>query len=99
MLAIVEFETKYPDMRGMTGFAQRPPMEATSPLIEQYLAGQPLQRAAIVSGAGQVIEQSNTANSAQARVRADGAIRLRFYTNYFPGWRADDGWSAGRHCA
>jgi hypothetical protein len=37
-LAIVEFEAKYPDMRGMTSFAQRHPMQAESPLIAQYLA-------------------------------------------------------------
>lgn len=88
VLAIVEFEAKYPDMRGMTAFAQRPPSVAESPLIAQYLAGEPLQRAAIVSGAGEVVAQTATANSASARVRADGPVRLRFYTNYFPGWQA-----------
>lgn len=88
VLAIVEFEAKYPDMRGMTSFAQRNPSEATSPLIAQYLAGEPLRRAAIVAGAGEVLAQGATANSAWARVRADGEVRLRFYTNYFPGWQA-----------
>jgi hypothetical protein len=88
VLAIVEFEAKYPDMRGMTSFAQRNPSEATSPLIAQYVAGQPLQRAAIVAGAGKVLDQAATANSARARVRADDPVRLRFYTNYFPGWQA-----------
>jgi len=87
-LAIVEFEAKYPDMRGMTGFAQRHPSEATSPLIAQYTAGEPLRRAAIIAGSGEVLAQSAAANSAWARVRADGPVRLRFYTNYFPGWRA-----------
>lgn len=88
VLAIVEFEAKYPDMRGMTSFAQRNPSEATSPLIAQYLAGEPLRRAAIISGAGEVLEQAARANSAWARVRADSPVRLRFYTNYFPGWQA-----------
>jgi hypothetical protein len=87
-LAIVEFEARYPDMRGMTSFAQRNPSEATSPLIAQYLAGEPLRRAAIIAGAGEVLAQGATANSAWARVRADGTVRLRFYTNYFPGWQA-----------
>ncbi|MGC8779642.1 MAG: 6-pyruvoyl-tetrahydropterin synthase-related protein [Anaerolineae bacterium] len=87
-LAIVEFEAKYPDMRGMTSFAQRHPSEATSPLIAQYTAGQPLQRAAIIAGNGAVLEQSATANAARARVRVDSDVRLRFYTNYFPGWQA-----------
>jgi hypothetical protein len=88
LLAIVAFEARYPDMRGMTVFAQRPPSEAESPLIAQYLAGEPLRRAAIVSGAGAVIDQESRANSAWARVRADSQVRLRFYTNYFPGWQA-----------
>ncbi len=88
LLAIVDFEAKYPDMRGMTAFAERPPSQAESPLIAQYLAGQPLQRAAIVSGSGEVIAQNARANSATAQVRADGPVRLRFYTNYFPGWAA-----------
>jgi len=88
VLAIVEFEAKYPDMRGMTSYAQRNPSEATSPLIAQYLAGEPLRRAEIISGTGEVLEQAATANSARARVRADGAVRLRFYTNFFPGWQA-----------
>jgi hypothetical protein len=88
LLAIVDFEAKYPDMRGMTAFAERPPSQAESPLIAQYLAGQPLQRAAIVSGSGEVIAQNARANSATATVRADGPVRLRFYTNYFPGWSA-----------
>jgi hypothetical protein len=92
VLAIVEFEAKYPDMRGMTSYAQRNPSEATSPLIAQYLAGglnrPSLRRAEIISGAGEVLDQAATANSARARVRADGAVRLRFYTNFFPGWQA-----------
>ena len=92
VLAIVEFEAKYPDMRGMTSFAQRNPSEATSPLIAQYLADglnrQPLRRAEIISGAGRVLDQAATANSARARVAANGDVRLRFYTNFFPGWQA-----------
>lgn len=87
-LAIVEFEARYPDMRGMTSFAQRHPSEATSPLIAQYIAGEPLRRAAIIAGNGVVLDQTAAANSAWARVRADGPVRLRFYTNYFPGWQA-----------
>jgi hypothetical protein len=92
VLAIVEFEAQYPDMRGMTSFAQRNPSEATSPLIAQYLASglnrPSLRRAEIISGAGVVLDQAATPNSARARVRADGDVRLRFYTNFFPGWQA-----------
>ena len=54
-LAILDFEMAFPDMRGVTAWAERQPTNADSPLIEQYLAGQPLQRAAIVGGSGQIL--------------------------------------------
>jgi hypothetical protein len=87
-IAVVEFESAHPDMRGMTSWAQRQPADADSPLLAQYLAGEPLSRAAIVSGSGEILEQGSRAASAYARVRADSSVRLRFYTYYFPGWRA-----------
>ena len=63
-LAVLDFEMAFPDMRGVTAWAERQPANADSPLIEQYLAGQPLQRAAIVAGSGQILEQSSRALSA-----------------------------------
>jgi hypothetical protein len=87
-LAVLDFETKYPDMRGMTRWSERPPADNDSPLLAQYEAGQPLQRAAIVAGTGEIVEQHATALSASARVRADSAVTLRVYTYFFPGWRA-----------
>jgi hypothetical protein len=87
-IAVMEFELAYPDMRGATAYAQRQPADADSPLLSQYLAGEPLRRAAIVSGSGEILEQGSRAASARARVRADTSVRLRFYTYYFPGWRA-----------
>ncbi len=87
-LNLIEFEAKHPDMRGMTSWSERLPVEADSPLPAQYLAGEPLARAAIVAGQGTIREQGSSSASAFARVRADGPVRLRFYTHYFPGWRA-----------
>lgn len=87
-LAAMRFELEYPDMRGMTAWSERVPTDADSPLIAQYLAGEPLRRAAIVAGSGSIVEQSATALSAQARVRAQDPVHLRFYTYYFPGWQA-----------
>lgn len=87
-LAVIEFEMAYPDMRGITYWAERQPANEDSPLLAEYLAGQPLVKAAIVTGSGVIIDQSHTANSARARVRADETVHLRFYTAYFPGWRA-----------
>jgi hypothetical protein len=87
-LNLIEFEAKHPDMRGMTKWSERLPVEADSPLPAQYLAGEPLARAAIITGQGSVLEQRSLSASAFARVRAEGPVRLRFYTHYFPGWRA-----------
>ena len=87
-LNLIEFEAKHPDMRGMTAWSERLPVEADSPLPAQYLAGEPLARAAIIAGQGSVLEQVSQSASAFARVRAEGPVRLRFYTHYFPGWRA-----------
>jgi len=87
-LAVMAFELKYPDMRGMTRWSQRLPANEDSPLIAQYLAGAPLERAVIAEGQGAILEQQSAAASASAHVRADGSVRLRFYTYYFPGWRA-----------
>jgi hypothetical protein len=87
-VAVMEFELAYPDMRGSTTWAERQPANADSPLLAEYLTGEPLRRAAIVSGSGEILEQGSRAASAYARVRADSEVRLRFYTYYFPGWRA-----------
>ena len=72
----------------MTSYSQRSPRDEDSPLLGQYLAGEPLRRAAISSGDGRIISQGATATSAYARVEAQSEIRLRLYTYYFPGWRA-----------
>jgi hypothetical protein len=91
-LAIIDFETRFPDMRGMTVWSERLPTEADSPLVAQYWQGEPLQRIAVVEGAGTVLSQKAAGASATAFVRADTVIRLRFFTYYFPGWRA---WADG----
>lgn len=87
-VAVIEFELAYSDMRGMTRWAERPPLNDDSPLIGQYLAGEPLRRAAILSGDGQILAQESGPLSASARVAAQGPVELLFYTYYFPGWRA-----------
>lgn len=87
-LAVLDFEMTYPNMRGMTSFSERLPADEDSPLIAQYLAGEPLKKAVIASGTGEILEQDSGALFARARVRADTAVTLRFYTYYFAGWRA-----------
>jgi hypothetical protein len=87
-LAVLDFEIAFPDMRGMTRWAERPPLDAESPLIAQYLAGQPLEKAAIAEGAGRIVRQESGPLHVSAQVEADGPVRLVFYNYYFPGWRA-----------
>ncbi|MCX7707519.1 MAG: hypothetical protein N2204_05890 [Anaerolineae bacterium] len=86
--AVIEFELEYSDMRGMTAWSERLPLNTDSPLIEQYLAGEPLRRAAIVAGPGEILAQEARALGARVVLRAAEPVRLRFYTYYFPGWRA-----------
>ncbi len=86
--AVIEFELEYSDMRGMTAWSERLPLNSDSPLIEQYLAGEPLRRAAIVAGQGEIVSQEAGALEARVSLRAAEPVRLRFYTYYFPGWRA-----------
>lgn len=86
--AVIEFELEFSDMRGMTAWSERLPLNEDSPLIEQYLAGEPLRRAAIVAGQGEILAQEASALGARVTLRAAEPVRLRFYTYYFPGWRA-----------
>jgi hypothetical protein len=95
-LAVIEFETEHPDMRGMTAWSERPPLDSDSPLLAQYRAGQPLERAAVIQGQGTILRQEHDAVSVRASVRAEGEVRLRFYIYYFPGWQA---WVDGRSVA
>mgnify|MGYP000874624056 CR=1 FL=1 len=87
-VAVIEFELDYPDMRGMTSWSERMALDEDSPLIAQYLAGEPLRRAAVIGGEAEIISQEAGPLSASAQVRAAGSARLRFYTYYFPGWQA-----------
>jgi hypothetical protein len=86
--SVIDFELRFPDMRGMTQWSERLPVNEDSPLLAQYKAGQPLQRVAVLTGNGTIIEQRADAVSISANVRADGPVRLRIYTYFFPGWRA-----------
>ncbi|MGQ9491833.1 MAG: hypothetical protein ACUVR4_02780 [Anaerolineae bacterium] len=86
--AVIEFELAFSDMRGMTAWSDRLPLNEDSPLIQQYLAGEPLRRAEIIAGQGEILAQKAEALSAHAVVRAAEPVRLRFYIYYFPGWRA-----------
>ncbi len=83
-LAIMDFESQHPDMIGLMQDTQQSFDE--TPLLAQYLAGQPLQKAAIVQGQGTVTTLAYGAQSGRLRVEASTPVRLVYYTYNFPGW-------------
>ncbi len=85
-VAVIDFELDYPDMRGMTAWTREFPKE--SPLIEQYLRGEPLRKAEIIRGRGTVVPLRHGGRSEEVGVEAEEEITLLFYTYYYPGWRA-----------
>lgn len=84
-LLTLEFEQQYSDMVGMTAWTEQQP--ATSPLVDQYLAGTPLVTAeALAPGATVEMIRAGGASD-ELWVRSAQGTPLRFYTYYFPGWR------------
>ncbi len=84
--SIIRFETSYPDMIGVTSYAQAVPTD--SPLVAQYLAGESLQKATLLAGTGQVETVRVGGASVTAQVQADEPVTVLFYTYDFPGWQA-----------
>ena len=71
-------------MIGVMQETQQPFQE--TPLLAQYLAGEPLQKAAIIEGAGAVTMLAHGAHSGRMRVEASTPVKLVYYTYNFPGW-------------
>jgi hypothetical protein len=59
----------------------------TSPMEAQYLAGERLQVAGILNGAGEVETLDHGGSSDEVLVSADGPVTLQFYTYDYPGWQ------------
>ena len=85
-VAVIDFEVEFSDMRGMTAWTKEFPSE--SPLIEQYLAGKPLEKAHILKGEGSVKPLRHGGRSEEVLVASREGVTLQFYTYYYPGWRA-----------
>ena len=66
--AIIRFETSFPDMIGFMAATEQPFTE--SPLTAQYVAGEPLQKAALLSGSGTVRTLRVTSASVEAQAAA-----------------------------
>ncbi len=83
--ATIQFEVDYPDMRGMTIWTREFPHE--SPLVEQYLAGEPLTKAHVLRGEAELEMLHHGGHSEVVRVNAVTDATIQFYTYYYPGWR------------
>ena len=84
--AIIRFERNFPDMIGFMAATEQP--FTKSPLTAQYLAGEPLQKAALLSGSGRVRTLKVTSASVEAQATLDNPATVVFYTYDFPGWQA-----------
>jgi hypothetical protein len=83
----MEFEVKDRELLGdtvwMTG--ERP---QASPLVEQYINGEKLQKGVVVDGDAYVETVRYGGQSVDLRVVANTPTRILVYTRYFPGWNA-----------
>jgi hypothetical protein len=62
------------------------PQPEDAPLVAQYLAGEPLTKAHILQGRGEVQTLRHGGASEELLVTSSGTMRLQFYTYWFPGW-------------
>jgi hypothetical protein len=86
-VAVIDFELVYPpDRTGMMAWTQEQPM--TTPLVPQYLAGEPLTKAHVLAGDASVEMLRHGGSSDEILVRAQTPATIEFYTYYFPGWQA-----------
>lgn len=86
-VAIIDFETFHPpDRVGMTIWTQEQPQD--SPLVPQYLAGEPLVKAHPLTEGARVEMVRHGGASEEIKVTSSQEAEVEFYTYYFPGWRA-----------
>ncbi|MBI5031861.1 MAG: glycosyltransferase family 39 protein [Chloroflexi bacterium] len=85
--AQMEFEVKDRELLGdtiwMTG--DRP---QDSPLVDQYINGQPLEKAIALDDGATVKTIRTGGQSTDVQVEGNAATRVLVYTRYFPGWTA-----------
>lgn len=85
-VAVIDFESFYPrDRVGMTIWVTEQPHE--TPLVRQYLAGEPLIKATALDEGAMVEMVKHGGASEEVQVSSPTGTELQFYTYYFPGWR------------
>jgi hypothetical protein len=73
------------DRVGMMAVTEEQPQD--SPMLPQYLAGEPLPVAGVITGSGTVETLHRGGASSRVRVRAEGPVAVQFYTYDYPGWQ------------
>ena len=69
----------------MVAYTEQQP--TSSPMEAQYMAGEPLQVAAIIHGEGKVETLRHGGASDEIRVYATTPVVVQFYTYDYPGWQ------------
>jgi hypothetical protein len=83
--APLDFELAHPDMVCMVADTQEQPR--STPLVAQYLAGEPLVKAHALTEGATVDMVRHGGGSEEIIVRSAQEATIQFYTYYFPGWR------------
>ena len=83
--APLDFELAHPDMVCMVAYTKQQPR--STPLVTQYLAGEPLVKAHALTEGATVEMVRHGGGSEEIIVRSSQGATIQFYTYYFPGWR------------
>jgi hypothetical protein len=84
--AVVRWDRFSPaDRVAMVAYTEQQP--TSSPMEAQYMAGEPLQVAAIIHGEGKVETLRHGGASDEIRVYATTPVVVQFYTYDYPGWQ------------
>jgi hypothetical protein len=83
---MMAFQVRTGEMLGDTIWVSQKPL--TSPLVPQYLAGQPLTRAVALAPGALAVTTHDGGASVEARVSSPAGTVVGIYTRYFPGWQA-----------
>ena len=85
-LAVINWDrASIADRVGMVAVTREQPQ--TSPMEQQYLSGEPLTPAGIISGQGTVEVVHHGGASDEVKVTATTPVTLQFYTYDYPGWQ------------
>lgn len=83
---LMDFQVKDRELLGDTIWVQTRPQ--TSPLVEQYRAGNLTQKAAVLEGSASIELLERRPSGDTLRIDAAVPSRIQFFTRYFPGWTA-----------